>query len=407
MAVFSIDDISNRLGAAMVPLGVHDPNQGNEPTGARGLSRRSWLAMAGALGLLSVGGYALATGLRPSEPRWIAPLPAPAGYGSAAADDGALYVYVRDDRGAESLLALDGATGAQRWNSRVDSPSKGAVAMIPSGDALVVGTSDMVSVRDTATGRLRWQVPASAPLDVADGVVVAKSPDGVIALDIRTGDLLWNVNLRSPDNSRKTSADVAAHNGMCVVVNAHLLRTESGLHSMTWIDSWDLRTGQPVWSSSTEVEESFGSAGMRIHPSGGLVVVASEPEGSLVLEAATGRRISKTWAVGLVVGDVLVNLRENWNFAEVKGVDLAYRSVRWEQSIESSEWDSSFDIVGGDGLVYVWGSKGTPVALDAASGATRWTYRGQHTDSSAAVIAAHGRDVYLVAGEQIEAFTIT
>lgn len=391
----------------MDPLDVHEPSRRRGSTDVRGLDRRSWLKMAGALGILSVGGYALVSGLRSPEPRWIAPMPAPGGYGSAAADDGTLFVHVRDHGGAGTLLALDGATGAQRWITRLDTPRNGDVVVIAASEDLVVGTSDMVSVHDTATGRLRWQVPASAPVDVADGVVVAKSSDGVIALDVRSGDLLWNVKLMSPDNSREASADVAAHNGMCVVVNAHLIRTESGLHSMTWIDSWDLRTGQPVWSTSTDVEESFGSAGMRIHPSGDRVVVASKPEGSLVLEAATGRRLSKTWAVGHVVGDVLVNLREDWNFAEVKGVDLADRSVRWEQTVGSSEWDPSFDIVAGDGLVYVSQSGGTPVALDTASGATRWTYRGQHAESSAAVIAAHGRDVYVVAGVQIEAFTIT
>ncbi|WP_170308985.1 PQQ-binding-like beta-propeller repeat protein [Pseudonocardia hierapolitana] len=392
----------------MDQLEVHEPNQLEGSTDARRLGRRSWLKMVGALGLLSVGGYALATGLRSPGPRWIAPLPAPAGYGSAAADDGTLYVHVRDHGGAGTLLALDGATGAQRWTTRLDTPREGDVVMIAAGEDLVVGTSETVSVHDTATGTLRWQVPASAAVDVADGVVVTRSSDGVIALDVRTGDLLWNVKLTSPDNSAKTSADVAAHNGMCVVVNAHLLRTESGLHSMTWIDSWDLRTGQPVWSTSTDVEESFGSAGMRIQPSGDRVVVASAPEGSLVLEAATGRRLSKTWAVGFaVVGDVLVHLEEGWTFAEVKGVDLADRSVRWSQTVGSSEWDPDFDIVAGDGYVYVSQSGGTPVALDAASGATRWTYRGQHADSRAAVIAARGRDVYVVAGSQIEAFTIT
>jgi outer membrane protein assembly factor BamB len=389
----------------MEPL--HEASTLEGSTGARRLGRRSWLKLAGVVGILSIGGFA-ATWLMPAKPRWITPLPAPSGYGSAAADDDALYVLARDDRGAGTLLALDGATGAQRWSTRLDTPREGDVVVIVAGADLVVGTSETVSVSDTATGTLRWQVPASAVVDVADGVVVTKSSDGVIALDVRTGDQLWNANLRSPDGSRNSSADVAVHNGTCVVVNAHLIRREAGLHSMTWIDSWDLRTGRRLWSTSTDVEESFGSAAMRIHPSGDRVVVASAPEGSLVLEAATGRRLSKTWAAGVaVVGDVLVHLQEGWGFAEVKGVDLADGSVRWEQTVGSSEWDPHFRTAAGDGVVYVSQSGGTPVALDAASGATRWTYHGQHSDSRATVIAAHGRDVYVVAGSQVEAFTIT
>jgi outer membrane protein assembly factor BamB len=398
----------------MGPNGQLDPNDDK----TRRLSRRSWLAIAGAAGLVAVGGYALAGGLRSPDPKWIAPLPTEGGYGSAAADDSTLYFYVRDERGPESVLALDGATGVRRWNVRLDSPSSGDVRVIPAGAALVVGTSDFVSVHDTATGRPRWQIPRSRWSDpsgdpsptiavgAAEGVVVMRSGHGFVALDVRTGDLLWEAQFRSPENSRKTSADVMIHNGMCIAVNAHLLRAESGLHSMTWIDSWDLRTGQPVWSTSTDVEESFGSAGMRIFPSGDRVVVTSVTEVSLVLEVATGRRLSETWATGFVVGDVIVNVRVNWNFAELTGVDLADGSTRWSEGFESSEPDPSFGYLGCDGLVYVWEPGGIMVALDADSGSTRWTYGGQHA-AGARVIAAHGRDVYTVAGREIEAFTVT
>jgi hypothetical protein len=92
----------------MDPLDVHEPNQRKGSTYARRLGRRSWLKMVGAVGLLSVGGYALATGLRSPEPRWIAPLPEPAGYGSAAADDGTLYVHVRGSRNLAGPGRRDG-----------------------------------------------------------------------------------------------------------------------------------------------------------------------------------------------------------------------------------------------------------------------------------------------------------
>jgi outer membrane protein assembly factor BamB len=77
--------------------------------------------------------------------------------------------------------------------------------------------------------------------------------------------------------------------------------------------------------------------------------------------------------------------------------------VRW------SSWEPDEDashLLGGDGIVYVGESDDdTVIALDTASGGTRWTYRGRRRDVPVAVIAAHGRDVYLAAGGQIEAIT--
>src|SRR5215216_5172172 len=102
----------------MGPNGMHHPNM----VDARRLSRRSWLAIVGAAGLASFGGFALAAGLRSPDPRWTAPLPGWKAEGAAAAaDDSTLYAYVHDDRGAAAVLALDGATGAERWNARLDS----------------------------------------------------------------------------------------------------------------------------------------------------------------------------------------------------------------------------------------------------------------------------------------------
>jgi hypothetical protein len=49
-----------------------------------------------------------------------------------------------------------------------------------------------------------------------------------------------------------------------------------------------------------------------------------------------------------------------WQFVEVTGVDLADGSERWSEGFESSEWDPSFGLLGGDGLVYVWEPGGSP-----------------------------------------------
>jgi outer membrane protein assembly factor BamB len=428
LAVFSIDDISNRLGAAMDPLGVRDPNQGNEPTGARGLSRRTWLAMVGAAGLASLGGCGLVAGLSSPDPRWTwtPPLPGQADVWAAAADDSTLYAYVLNDGGAPAVAALDSTTGVERWSTRLDSPFRGGGAMIPAGEALVIDTPDMISVRDSATGTLRWQIPGrNGAVDVADGVVVSGSTEDVVTLDLRTGDRIWSADLRERDTTTTamatgsgrsvtigSSAAVAAHNGMCFSVKTHSFAYERpgvfGVSRHTWIDARDLHTGQVAWSTEFE-NGSSSDAWVR---AAGDLVVARDSGSIVVVDAATGhRRWDGLGGRFVVAGDVLVRLYENGGYAEVHGLDLADGTKRWSlQDLDASDEDAEnavVHIVGGDGIVYIGEPDEPPVALDAASGSKLWTYRGQRHNATATVIAAHGRAVYLAAGGQIEAITTT
>jgi outer membrane protein assembly factor BamB len=378
--------------------GVLDPNE-DEP---RRLSRRSWLALVGAAGLATAGGYALVAAEGAPGPRWTAPLPANGGPLTAAADGRALYAHVRDSRGAEAVLALDGETGVQRWRANLDEPLRGVVTMVPAGDALVVAAGDRVSVRDAASGGLRWQagrsnwpqVPGSAHsaagLGVADGVVVTRSYNGIAALDLRTGDRIWSVATTPPENSLGGTADVTAHNGRCFSMYAHLRRTRSGMAPEARIDAWDLRTGRPVWTR--ELESPSGVGGW-VFATGDLVLGGEA--GSLVaVGAETGVKGWESFGGDFVItGDLLVRLQQQRGSAEVRGLDLADGSVRW------SSWEPDEDashLLGGDGIVYVGESDDdTVIALDTASGGTRWTYRGRRRDVPVAVIAAHGRDVYL------------
>lgn len=378
----------------------------------RRLSRRSWLALVGAAGLATAGGYALLAAERAPSPRWTAPLPGDGGSLTAAADGSALYAHVRDSRGAEAVLALDGETGVQRWRANLDAPLRGVVTMVPARDALVVAEGDRVSVRDAASGGLRWQagrsnwsqVPGSthsaAGLGVADEVVVTRSYDGIAALDLRTGELIWSVTTTPPENWWGGTADVTAHNGRCFSMYAHLRRTGSGIFPEARIDAWDLRTGRPVWTYELE---SMSGIGGWVFATGGLVLGGEA--GSLVAVGAdTGVKGWKSFGGDFVItGDLLVRLERQRGSVEVRGLDLADGSVRWSSS--APDEDASH-LLGGDGIVYVGESDDdTVIALDTASGATRWTYRGRRRDAPVTAIAAHGRDVYLAAGGQVEAIT--
>ncbi|WUH88896.1 PQQ-binding-like beta-propeller repeat protein [Streptomyces sp. NBC_00433] len=97
-----------------------------------------------------------------------------------AFDDGVLYL-----RGRDKLIALDAATGTQRWTKPVGStgltPLTGAVAA--AGSVYVGSGAGQLYSFDEATGRSKWTftgVDVSAPVTVADGEVYIPDSAGKI-----------------------------------------------------------------------------------------------------------------------------------------------------------------------------------------------------------------------------------
>lgn len=145
--------------------------------------------------------------------RWRVPVGR--GYGSVAVVEGVVYV-LRNGAEAEQLVALDAATGAERWSTDVGKPfdngrGYAGTRSTPTvvGDTIVVltGWGDLHAI-DRATGAKRWSssltddhagaVPAwgyaVSPL-VEDGKVYlqtgSSTGDGLVALDVATGAKVW------------------------------------------------------------------------------------------------------------------------------------------------------------------------------------------------------------------------
>jgi hypothetical protein len=155
---------------------------------------------------------------RTGAPRWQRPLPADAGSPNARLATTAGLVLVGGDA---TLLALDAATGADRWRFRGDA-TESAGALVPAVDDSTVYLAALGSARvyavDARTGQTRWatavappvsgapltQVSASAYYPVLDDERVfvtyirfhardqqPGNQGGVAAVSRRTGELLW------------------------------------------------------------------------------------------------------------------------------------------------------------------------------------------------------------------------
>jgi outer membrane protein assembly factor BamB len=154
-----------------------------------------------------------------------------------------------------TLLALDAATGAERWHRALPMAT---ADLVVDGDRLVIKGSFgarqggiYVSV-DAATGKVDWRWPQSGwlqfssyePVSAGDGVVVAAGA-GLTVLDAHSGTPLWGQRM-----ARFGEGTVAAGNVVLPAVKdgatAHESHTERlvGYAACTGVQRWS--TGEPL-----------------------------------------------------------------------------------------------------------------------------------------------------------------
>jgi outer membrane protein assembly factor BamB len=116
--------------------------------------------------------------------------------------DGVVYVGVSSfalNNGY--VLALDAATGEERWRTTVDAPMFAGQIAVGGGHVIVPGgQANTVVALDAATGAERWiftggSVPVfGSPAIATDAVVYFDNDRTIRALDLATGELRWEVD---------------------------------------------------------------------------------------------------------------------------------------------------------------------------------------------------------------------
>ncbi|SIR15670.1 PQQ-like domain-containing protein [Acidiphilium rubrum] len=181
--------------------------------------------------------------------------------GGLAYAEGALYVAT----GFAELRMLDPATGATRWTRKLGQPARSAPT-VGGGNIYVVLIDNTLVALDAKTGNLVWRFPtgsssnsmfgAGAPA-YDQGVVVAGFGTGLVAgINAATGSAVWEQSLAAgydtanPLNVSSIVANPVIGNNLVVV---------TGVAGTTV--AFDLRSGRRIWGKGAGGAETPAIAG--------------------------------------------------------------------------------------------------------------------------------------------------
>jgi len=286
---------------------------------------------------------------------WTVKTPGPIGSSPAIVGDVA-YVVAGD----KHVLALDVATGAQRWSSE-DATYVGTPTT--AGDRVfVIGADGSVSALGRNDGRVAWITPSalmanSTPVVVGDLVVAGGSDKTLHAFDFRTGAERWAA-ATGGNFPRSPSTD-----GTLVFIGG-----EDGV-----VHAFTATTGKEAWSHPTSAGH-FATTAVRdgtLYASGALSDGTSELS---ALDARTGAvhwRFNSPDKTGLRSPSVDATTVYIESEEHVYALDRADASVRWAFDGASSE--AAMTVAGDD--LYLITSDRTVHALDKATGSAQWSVK--------------------------------
>jgi eukaryotic-like serine/threonine-protein kinase len=213
---------------------------------------------------------------------WRSETGGPIGSSSPAVspDGRAVFIASQDTK----LWAIDVASGEALWTAGTGGqPAEGSPAVSADGASVFVGSNDnCVRAFDTSDGALLWKTctggsveasPAlslSAALDseseTQQAVVVGSLDGAVYAFNASDGTLLWRYDTGNP----VTASAALGANGVAYI------GTGGSSHSLLALD---VRTGEALWE--TTVWEYFPAIGSPALSAAGALLVASSTDGGL------------------------------------------------------------------------------------------------------------------------------
>jgi len=207
--------------------------------------------------------------------------------GGLAVDGDTVYATT----GYGALVALDAATGVERWVQKLDASATGAPTV--RGDLVYVTSRDSrawaISTKD---GRIKWQLPASPTPSVMVGGTAPAVTDKFVVFPFGSGELIaafrqggvrtWASSVSGKRRGR-AYAGITDITGDPVVADGVVYAgSQSGR-----VVALDLGSGERIWTAK---EGAYSP----VWPVGGSVFLVSDEANLVRLDAATGERI---WAV--------------------------------------------------------------------------------------------------------------
>ena len=293
-------------------------------------------------------------------------------------------IYLMSNRGFENefVLALSTRDGKPVWTTRignVGSPNDflyGKARSTPTvdGDFIYALSSDGdLACLETASGKIRWQksikkefggkpgIWAYAESPLVDGDLVVVTPGGaqaaIVALNKKTGDVIWKSTVPGDDPAGYASAIVVREGGR----KQYVQFLSKGIVGV------DANTGQFLWRYAevakgmaqmvTPVARDGYVYGAANSIGGGLVRLKPEQGGVAADKVYFARGLPNSIGGSVLVGDYLYGTGEEGLVA----IEFITGKVKWQ-----AESIGSGSVAYADGLLFLHGQNGD-VALAEAS----------------------------------------
>jgi len=265
-------------------------------------------------------------------------------------------LYVADGRG--NVAVFDAATGAAGWTRSLPKP---ATSPAIAAGVLVVSAGDGVYGLDAATGTVRWHLPAAAPVESAPAIdhatVYVGLPDGSLtAVDLQTGTVRWRTSIGGAITRAPSVADGLVFAGG---EGGHV----AAIRAVDGTFAWRAEIG-PGNVGTTAVRDGV------VYATSGLD--AEAPHVLFAISESSGAELWRFSAPGdreLYVGAIAERL------VYAVGLDGHVYALRDGTVVWAFDARAPIGSVASltGGLLYISASSGQVFALDALSGAKRWT----------------------------------
>lgn len=241
----------------------------------------------------------LATAWPPGGPPIVWRVPLGGGFSAISVADGRLFtLFTRD--GEELLGAFGVASGDEIWSRRLDSAYRNSFGSgprsTPTVDGSIVyalGAKGVLLAADAATGQRIWnrdlekdfgaRIPewgvATSPLVDGDKLLLdvgGRSNHSLVALDKRSGELIWNSNTGLPGYSSPIVIEVGGRRMAVFMTGDSVIGVdvEDGrkLWWVQWKTRYDVNAATPIFVAPDKIYVSsgygVGAALLRLRPNG-------------------------------------------------------------------------------------------------------------------------------------------